>query len=261
MSAIPISAAAGRRGVAEALLLAGACIFGLALTWLFAALVPPTHVRDAVVLYDFTRLDRPFVEAPAKALLDLLEPAFFVIWGLGLVLIAYSHGRSRVALVVALVLGLAPLSAELIKPLAAHTHAQVVPLYIKSASWPSGHATAATILAWCAVLVAPASLRRVVALLGVVFVIAVGCALLILAWHMPSDVLGGYLLGTLWFALALAVVRARRVGPRPQASVPAEPAACSPGAHRSSDSDASWPAASSLAARARMNSMSESRLR
>ncbi len=34
--------------------------------------------------------------------------------------------------------------------------------------------------------------------------LAVGVALLILAWHMPSDVLGGYLLGALWIALAVA---------------------------------------------------------
>jgi membrane-associated phospholipid phosphatase len=145
---------------------------------------------------------------PASALLELLEPAFFVIWALALVVFSHSRGRPRLALAVALVLAAAPVSAELLKPLFAHTHAQVAPLYIKSASWPSGHATAATILAWCAVLVAPPSLRRKVALLGLAFVLAVGCALLILAWHMPSDVLGGYLLATLWFSLTLAVLRA-----------------------------------------------------
>jgi len=260
MSAIPITDVPRRRAACAPLLLAAACIAGLLLTWVLAALVPATHVRDAVVLYDFTRLDRPIVEAPAKVLLDLLEPAFFVVWGLVLVVIACSRGRPRVALAVALVLGLAPLSAELLKPLAAHAHAQVVPLYITSASWPSGHATAATMLVWCAVLVAPPSLRRGVALLGVAFIVAVGCALLILAWHMPSDVLGGYLLATLWFALALAALRATNPA-RYQASVPVAPAACPPGAHRSSDPDSAWPAAPSLAARARMNSMSESRLR
>jgi membrane-associated phospholipid phosphatase len=261
MSAIPVTDASRRRAVRAPLLLAGACASGLVLTWVFAALVPATHVRDAVVLYDFTRLDRPFVEAPANALLDLLEPVLFIAWGLVLVIAACVRGRSRVAVIVAFVLGLAPLSAELLKPLAAHTHAQVVPLYIKSASWPSGHATAATILVWCAVLVAPPSLRRMTALIGLAFVVAVGCALLILAWHMPSDVLGGYLLGTLWFALALALLRAGRRVSRSQASAPLEPAACSPGAHRSSDVEPAWPAASSLAARARMNSMSESRFK
>jgi len=31
---------------------------------------------------------------------------------------------------------------------------------------------------------------------------------LILAWHMPSDVLGGYLVAALWTALAVAALRA-----------------------------------------------------
>jgi membrane-associated phospholipid phosphatase len=44
--------------------------------------------------------------------------------------------------------------------------------------------------------------------LGAVFALMVGCALLILAWHMPSDVLGGYLTAALWMALAVAGLRA-----------------------------------------------------
>jgi membrane-associated phospholipid phosphatase len=206
-------------------------VAGLVLTWVFAELVPVTHVRDAVALYDFTRLDRPFVNSvPANVLLALFEPWFFAVWGLALVALALSQGRSRVALAVALVLALAPGSAELLKPLVAHPHAQVVPLYIKDASWPSGHATAATALAWCALLVAPPARRRTVALLGAVLVVAVGCALLILAWHMPSDVLGGYLLATLWAALAVAMLRAGRPAPGAQATVSVGPPPCASGA-------------------------------
>jgi membrane-associated phospholipid phosphatase len=212
MSAISTTTAVERRGVRSALALAGLCVAGLALTWVLAALVPATHVRDALVLYDFTRLDRPFVEVPANLLLDLLEPAFFVVWGLALLALALSRARPRVGLAVALVMSLAPLSAELLKPLVAHAHAQVEPLYITSASWPSGHATAVTALVWSALFVAPPARRRVVAIVGVALAGAVGCSLLILAWHMPSDVLGGYLLGTLWAMLALAALR--RVGPR-----------------------------------------------
>ena len=36
--------------------------------------------------------------------------------------------------------------------------------------------------------------------------VAVGCSLLILAWHMPSDVLGGYLLAALCVSLAVAAM-------------------------------------------------------
>jgi membrane-associated phospholipid phosphatase len=212
MSAISTTASAGRRDVAPALLLAGLCVAGLTLTWVLAALVPATHLRDAIVLHDFTRLDSPTVEGPANLLLELLEPPFFIMWGLVLVAIALSRARPRLAVTVALVMGLAPLSAELLKPLAAHTHVQMAPVYITSSSWPSGHATAVTVLVWCAVLVTPPARRRFVAIVGVLLAAAVGCSLLILAWHMPSDVLGGYLMGTLWAALAIAALRA--VGPR-----------------------------------------------
>ena len=96
---------------------------------------------------------------------------------------------------------------ETLKPLLAHPHARVGDVHIGPASWPSGHSTAALALVLCAVLVTPARLRPVVAAVGGVFAVAVGCSLLILAWHMPSDVLGGYVVATLWMALAVAALR------------------------------------------------------
>ncbi len=201
-----------RHGARAALLLAGLCVVGLALTWVLADLVPITHEKDAVALYDFTRLNRPFVEGPANALLDLLYTPFYIAWGLVLVAIALRAGLPRVAVTLAIVIAVAPLSAELLKPLLAHPHDQIGPKYITNASWPSGHATAITTLAWSALLVAPPARRRAVAIAGVVLAAAVGCSLLILAWHMPSDVLGGYLLATMWSALALALLLS--IGPR-----------------------------------------------
>jgi len=170
--------------------------------------VPITHVKDAVALYDFTRLNRPLVEVPANALLDLLYPPFFAAWGIVLVIVALRRRLPWVALAVVVVMPLAPLSAELLKPLLAHAHDRIGHTHITNASWPSGHATAALALAWCALLVAPPASRRLVAGLGAAFAVAVGVALLVLAWHMPSDVVGGYLLATLWAALAFAVLRA-----------------------------------------------------
>jgi membrane-associated phospholipid phosphatase len=208
MSTIARAPLSDRRLARLALLVAGLCVVGLALTWILAELVPITHVKDAVALYDFTRLNRPLVEAPANALLDLLYPPFFAAWGIVLVLIALRRRLPWVALAVAILLALAPLTAELLKPLLAHHHDQIGPKYIANASWPSGHATAATVLVWCALLVAPPAYRRLVAVLGAAFAIAVGVALLVLAWHMPSDVVGGYLLATFWAALAFAALRA-----------------------------------------------------
>jgi len=216
MSTVYLSAARApsrRRGAfrpspATPLWVAGLCVIALALTWVVAALVPATHVKDAVALYDFTLLGAPRLDDVANALLHLLDPLLYILWGVMLMVVELRRGRPRVALAVGLVLGLAPLTAETLKPLLAHQHAWVGGGWVNAASWPSGHATAATALALCAVLVAPARLRPLVATLGVMFMAAVGVSLLILAWHLPSDVLGGYLVGTLWAALAVAGLRA-----------------------------------------------------
>ncbi len=199
---------AGRSGPAAALAVAGACLAALGLIWVVAELVPAGQVRDSLALHDFVLLSRPNVNLLANGLVHLLEPPLFICWGLMLVTIALLRRRPRVALAVALVMALAPLSAEALKPLLAHPHVQVGAVYVNAASWPSGHATAALALVLCAVLVAPARLRRPLAVLGATFAAAVGCSLLILAWHMPSDVVGGYVLAALWMALAVAGLRA-----------------------------------------------------
>jgi membrane-associated phospholipid phosphatase len=196
------SEAAGPLGVA------GLCLLALALIWVIAELVPAAHLRDAIALRDFTLLSRPRVDSAANFLIHLLEPALFTLWGAALVAVALGRGRPRVAVAVVAVMALAPLTAETLKPLLAHPHVRVGGVHIGPASWPSGHSTAALALALSAVLVAPARLRPAVAAVGAVFALAVGCALLILAWHMPSDVVGGYLVAALWAALAVAGLRA-----------------------------------------------------
>jgi membrane-associated phospholipid phosphatase len=189
----------------------------MALTWILAELVPAIRLKDAVVFYDATRLDHPPVGALGEVLLALLDPPLFVLWGLLLVLVALRAGRRRLALAVALVLALAPLSAELLKPLLAHQHDWVGGAkHLGPASWPSGHATAATTLVMCVALVVPVRRRRAALAAGAAFALAVGAALVLLARHVPSDVLGGYLLATLWVALAVAILRlttAHRVAP------------------------------------------------
>jgi len=201
-------ARAARSGPAGALAVAGLCLLALALTWVVAELVPAAQLKDSVALRDFTLLSRPHVDSVANFLIHLLEPLIFIIWGVALVAVALARGRPRVALAVATVMGLSPLTSETLKPLLAHPHVRIGALQIGPASWPSGHSTAALALVLCAVLVASTRLRPLVAMVGGVFAAAVGCSLLILAWHMPSDVLGGYLVATLWMALAVAALRA-----------------------------------------------------
>ncbi len=203
----------GRPG--RPLAVAGLCALAMAAVWAVAELVPAAHAKDAVALYRFTTLSRPHLDSAAEFVLHLMSPTLFVLWGIALVAVALAEDKPRVAVAVAALLVLAPLSAELLKPLLAHPHDAVNGVRIGARSWPSGHATAATALAAGAVLVAPARWRRAVAAIGVAFVIAVSFSLLLLAWHMPSDVLGGILLATLWTALAVAALRAgERISPR-----------------------------------------------
>jgi membrane-associated phospholipid phosphatase len=194
--------AAGPLGVA------GVCLLAMALVWVVAEFVPAARWKDATALYDFTLLSRPRVDSAAGSLLDLLAPAQFVLWGVALMAVAIARERWRVALAVLAVMGLAPLTAEILKPLLAQPHVSVGGVDIGAASWPSGHSTAALALVYSAVLVAPARMRPLVASIGALFALAVGCSLLILAWHMPSDVLGGYLVATFWAAIAVAALRA-----------------------------------------------------
>ena len=79
-------------------------------------------------------------------------------------------------------------------------------------SWPSGHSTAAMTLALCAVLVAPRALRGAVAVVGAAFALAVGLGVLVMEWHLATDVAGGYLVAMGWMLVAVAVLRRRAAG-------------------------------------------------
>lgn len=244
-------------GARRALTLAGLSLLGLVVTWLLAALVPATHTRDAILLADFTRLNHSTVHALAKGLLWPLETPVYVVWCTALVVLALRRSGLRLSLVALVLLACAPISAELLKPLFAHEHAYAWGKPINAASWPSGHSTEAAILVWVAVMVAPARRRAVLALSGAVFVLCVGAALLIRAWHMPSDVLGGYLLATLWASLGVAVLARRGPVRRVSAAQASGAEPWAPGSH----SDSAPSPVSPLAARARMKSRSDSLLR
>jgi membrane-associated phospholipid phosphatase len=198
-----------RPSIRAPLLLAALCVLALALVWGVAAHVQDVRVADARLLHDFTLIENARINSAAQTLLSLLNAGQFAIWAFALVLFALARERPRLALAIVFVVTLGPFTAELLKPLLAVAHVSIgEDRPIGAASWPSGHATAATVLALSAVLVVPSRWRSLALALAAAFLLAVGASLLIRAWHMPSDVLGGYLLGTFWTALALAVVRA-----------------------------------------------------
>jgi len=208
-----------------ALRAAALCAAGLALTWAAAALLPQTHTRDAAALYGFMQLGRPRVLALASFFAHLLDSWRYAALAAGLIVVALKRGRPRIAVAVGLSLSGSVLTSELLKPLLAHPHDAAGNAIVPAASWPSGHSTAVMSLALCAVLVVPPRLRLAAAAVGSAFAVVVSFSLLTLAWHLPSDVVGGYLLAGLWTALAVAALRAadarwpRRARPsRPRAA-------------------------------------------
>jgi len=214
------------RRVALLLSLAAGCVLALLGVWALADHVFAIEVRDAALLHDFTRLNGTHLGAVCRTLLRLLEPTLFTLWALAVTLFALARNRVRLAIALALVMGLAPLSAELLKHALAHSHVAIGYTRLGAASYPSGHATAATALALSAALVVPARRRALALLCALALIAAVGVALLIREWHLPSDVLGGYLLGVAWISLALAAVRASQIcWPRTGRATRATPAA------------------------------------
>src|SRR4051794_34758518 len=179
-----------RRDPKLALVGAFACLYGLLATGAVALLSPAAQAGDATALRGFTSLNHGRVAEVATRITHLCDPPMYGLLGAVLVLVALVRRRARVALVVPIVLVGAEVTTEVLKPLLATPRApDWLESHIGTASWPSGHSTAALALALCAVLVTPARLRPIVAVLGAVFAAAVAYAILVLAWHFPSDVL------------------------------------------------------------------------
>lgn len=82
-----------------------------------------------------------------------------------------------------------------------------------SFSYPSGHATAALalygLLTYIALRFFPAH-KIIILCFGMAIIAGVGASRLYLGVHYPSDVLGGYLLATLWFFAGIKITQISR---------------------------------------------------
>lgn len=211
----------------SALCAAAVAVALLFLTWLAAFHVGPATHADQSILQGFSEVgDRNAIRPLANFIASLCNPEPYLYFAWIPMLVATLRGRPRVAIAIGVILLGANLTTHLLKPLLAQPRLVgslhgVAP--IRAGSWPSGHATAAMSFALCSVLAAPARLRPLVAALGAAFVVAVCYSFLALAWHFPSDVLGGFLVATTWTLLAVAALLANRQrtpaprpGPRPR---------------------------------------------
>jgi membrane-associated phospholipid phosphatase len=190
------------------LALSGACIGVLLLVaiWYAAHQIGIVRRADASVLNGFVGLGRPRLDRLTNAIANLCNAKPFVFLAALPIVVAFVRGRPRVAITLTLILLCANEATELLKPLLAGPHDPVPGVSVSDASWPSGHATAAMSLCLCWVIAAPARLRPAVAAVMAAFAIAVSYSFLELGWHYPSDVLGGFLIATVWTLLGIAAL-------------------------------------------------------
>jgi membrane-associated phospholipid phosphatase len=185
-----------------------ACAAALVLLALVAYGIDAAQRADATLLSKFmfhgARLD-----SLAELIAHLADPLSLLLMLLVACGIALRRGRPLDAAAALTVVAGANLTTQILKVALAHPRFQSVLGYHQpsAVAFPSGHSTAAASIAIAFAFVAPRDLRPLVAVLGACFVAAVGCSVMILAWHFPSDVLGGVLVASGW---GFAVLAARR---------------------------------------------------
>jgi membrane-associated phospholipid phosphatase len=186
-----------------------ACAGGLVLLALVVYGVDGAQRLDATLLAKFIAHRGSDAGSFVSGLAHLGDP-LPVLLGLALACgIALQRGRPRDAAAALTVVAGANLTAQVLKVLLAHPRFQPVLGHdqLEAASFPSGHVTAVASVAIAFAFVVPSSLRPLVAFLGCCLVAGVGCGVLVLDWHAPSDVLGGILVAAGWGFAVLAVLR------------------------------------------------------
>jgi membrane-associated phospholipid phosphatase len=193
------------------LVAAAGCAVAFVVLLVVAYHVAPARWADAAALDGFARLRDPTLGWYADPIGRLCDPLPFAAMAIALLVVAYIVRGPRHVAAVSFLLVAANLSSQLLKPALAYSRDSADwprANDVAAAAFPSGHATASMTLALGALMIAPRALRPLVAALGGVFALLVAFSTLILSWHYPSDVVGGYLLATGWCLVVLAALRA-----------------------------------------------------
>ena len=189
--------------------MAAGCAGAFLLLMALAYGVGAARWADGAALQGFLGLRGPLADQVFFRFAHIADPQPYALIGLALIAVAAAGRRYRHAVAAAALLAGSAVSTQLLKPLLAfERHYDFLgDAQVKTAAFPSGHATASMALALAAVLVAPPALRKAVAIAGGGFALGVSFSIIALGWHFPSDVVGGYLVATTWCLLAVAGLR------------------------------------------------------
>lgn len=129
----------------------------------------------------------PELRDGAREALDSVRAISTVLFGSAILAVALVRKRVRLAAVVLGVMVVSILGAELLKRGLPRPDYGIDPPGM-TANWaPSGHSTVAITLVLCALMVVPASARRVVSIIGALYVAVIASATLAAGWHRPTD--------------------------------------------------------------------------
>lgn len=193
---------------------AAGCLVLAVAVWAGAFHVEVLHDADARLLERLSRLQDTRVERAVEIVHRLIEPAAYALVCLAIIITGWAFAGARRAAAAAAAIAGANVTTQLLKrALAEPRHHDVLEQQIVPVSWPSGHATAATVALLAALLLAPPALRVGVLLLGAPMAAIAAAGVVILEWHYPSDVVGGIAVAGAWTAAAAALVSSRRLAP------------------------------------------------
>ena len=201
-------AEAGRSGVARGLTTAACSATGIWLLWkVFVDTAGGQRVDQAV--FEGASYGRTRLWQVAQPVLDLISVPSLALVLLGTVLIAVGRRRWGLAVQVALLVGGANLTTQVLKDVFERPD-----LGATSAGYantlPSGHTTVAASVSAALVFVVPPRARPWAAVLGALYTAATGVSTLIGRWHRPSDVAAAVLVVLAWSGFACALAAATR---------------------------------------------------
>lgn len=184
-------------------------MFAGVVVYLLATRVGAVEQADLRTLAGFMGLGSLPVAEHLHRLVGLFDPAPFAVLTFGVVAAAALMGRVRIGLLAAGAMVGAAVTSQILKVLLAVQRDSPPGIAFGPEAWPSGHATAVMSFALALVLIAPPHRRWPAAAAGAVLTVATTFAILISAWHYPSDVIGGLLVATFWASLAVIPLRSR----------------------------------------------------
>jgi membrane-associated phospholipid phosphatase len=139
----------------------------------------------------------------SNAVLTAISAVSFALIGGLLVVYSLLERRLDLAGAVVVILGGSFATTEFLK--GSLPERSGVPDYLAH-GFPSGHSTVALALGLSFVLAAPVRQRSIAAVGAALYAAGMGAALVFNAWHLPSDVGGGFCVATAWAAASAQLV-------------------------------------------------------